>query len=119
MITLKTLINASEQEVFDQIAVHLLTQNEKSVDEDDTYCMYHSKSGLKCAAGCLIADDEYKPEFENNGWNTLSVPSFHSDLINSMQTLHDDVDVSSWNEALIKLAHQYVLDIDIKIFGAE
>lgn len=32
MITLKTLPNATAQEVFDQVATHLLTQGEKSVD---------------------------------------------------------------------------------------
>lgn len=68
MITLKTLPQASEQEVLDQIAVHLLTQKQKcnnGKDQTDPnyQCLYRNEEGLKCAAGCLIADDEYKKRF--------------------------------------------------------
>ena len=55
-INLSNLAQASTQEVFDFVAIHLLTQNEKS--GDDQVCYYRSPTGLKCAAGCLIADDE-------------------------------------------------------------
>ena len=72
MITLKTLPQATAQEVFDQVAKHLLTQMKKSVakraaesaSDSKDYCMYRGFDGTKCAAGCLISDDEYKPEFE-------------------------------------------------------
>ncbi|MDO5609506.1 MAG: hypothetical protein Q4G62_01760, partial [Pseudomonadota bacterium] len=61
MITLKTLSSASAQAAADQIVQHLLTQNERSILDfaDPGLCAYRGMRGLKCAAGCLIADDEY------------------------------------------------------------
>ena len=59
-ITLKTLEQATAQEVFDQVAEHMLTQYELSMLNDT--CVYRGYSGLKCAAGCLIGDDEYNNE---------------------------------------------------------
>jgi len=46
MITLKTLPQATAQEVFDQVARHLLTQGKKSISENNQYCMYRF---LKCS----------------------------------------------------------------------
>jgi hypothetical protein len=72
MITLKTLKNSTDQEVFDQVANHLLTQNKRSVSAtDNTLCVYRSPDGLKCAAGCLIADDEYDPRMEGSNWKEM------------------------------------------------
>ena len=66
MITLKTLGKATAQEVFDQVATHLLTQNERSLD--GASCSYRNCDGLKCAAGCLISDDEYDNQMEGIDW---------------------------------------------------
>lgn len=108
MITLKTLADATEQEVFDQVANHLLTQMKKS--EDYVNCLYRSSDGLKCAAGCLISDDEYKPEFEQSGWHALReefphmITMKHMDLIYHLQYIHDDLDVDDWKAALIEFS---------------
>lgn len=67
-ITLNTLPQATEQELFDYIATHLLTQNEKSMSSMG--CQYHIKD-LKCAAGCLIDRTEYDQNFEGKDWSTL------------------------------------------------
>lgn len=116
MITLKTLADATEQEVFDQVANHLLTQMKKSEDTRknsyDYYvnCLYRSSDGLKCAAGCLIADDEYKPEFEQKDWPSLQekfphmITMKHMDLIRQLQDIHDDLDVDDWKAALIEFS---------------
>lgn len=40
MITLKTLHEASEQEVFDQVVEHLLTQMKRSETSNGTTCLY-------------------------------------------------------------------------------
>lgn len=65
MITLKTLPNASAQQVFDQVAAHLLTQKEKAKQFNTCkYRVEHRDKVLKCAAGCLIGDDEYEGCFE-------------------------------------------------------
>lgn len=109
MITLKTLPEATAQEVFDQVAKHLLTQNKTSYSDDAVgICAYRGSEGLKCAAGCIIADDEYNPSWEQQGWTVLVdsrvVPLKHHDLIRSLQLIHDDYDTDRWRELLDELA---------------
>ena len=113
MITLKTLPQATAQEVFDQVAKHLLTQMKKSASESapdsKDYCMYRGFDGTKCAAGCLISDDEYKLEFENLNWSHLSstnylVPKEHCKLIKQLQNIHDCYEPEDWRVRLNNLA---------------
>ncbi len=70
--------------------------------------MYRGASGLKCAAGCLISDDEYDASFEDNTWISLvithKVPGNHRHLISRLQTIHDTTDPSIWKEELTRLA---------------
>lgn len=91
-ITLKNLHEATAQEVFDQVKNHLITQNEQSVNSDGL-CVYRNVDGLSCAAGCLISEEEYSPDFEKNLWGDLInmrlVSSAHSDLIGELQQIHD------------------------------
>lgn len=113
MITLKTLPSATAQQVFDQIAVHLLTQKSKSFNVDLDACAY-KVDGLMCAAGCLIADHEYKEEFEQVGWEGLvehyDVPGCHARLIASLQAAHDCCEPYEWPERLKWIASQYQLN---------
>lgn len=108
MITLATLPNATAQEVFDQVAAHLLQQNKKSGQADGS-CMYRYGE-LKCAAGCLIGDDEYREEYEGVQWAFLvqdgTVPSAHEDLIDALQGVHDSYDPSAWRKHLRRVAHE-------------
>ncbi len=122
MITLKTLPQATTQEVFDQVARHLLTQNQKSMGSDR--CLYRGPNGLKCAAGCLIGDDEYDPLFDSltssltsTGWGSLVnnnlVPKDHQELIVELQQVHDQLQVhSNWRDDLINLAIRLGLSCD-------
>jgi hypothetical protein len=78
-----------------------------------------------CAAGCLIPDEEYKPEFEGLPWMGVchDIPSLASltgnvhDLIVSLQGVHDDD--SNWDSidtlevALCEVASRYGLSSDI------
>lgn len=113
-ISLKTLESATAQEVFDQVAKHLLTQKQKSVgvhENGRVCCKYRGDNGLKCAVGCLIGDDEYSSEkFENRAWLTLVddcvVPFTHMNLIVDLQTLHDNVGVSFWPKCLKAFAEE-------------
>ena len=112
MITLKTLPEATAQEVFEQVAKHLIKQNDKSIDYG--LCRY-KKVRLTCAAGCLIGDNEYNEErMERNSWITLVkeklVPKNHSDLICDLQKVHDNKDVDKWKEELTKVAIAHNLD---------
>ena len=103
MITLATLKDATAKEVFEQVKTHLLTQTERSMLDEDT-CAYRGISGLKCAAGCLISDDEYNKDFESKRWKALAnwnaVPNTHVELIDSLQMVHDHYPVSLWEQEL-------------------
>mgnify|MGYP003406154580 CR=1 FL=1 len=111
MITLKTLSQATAQEVFDQVARHLLTQGKKSISENNQYCMYRGFNGTKCAAGCLIADDEYRSEFEIKTWAELVMGGYvvsknHYVLIMKLQSVHDEYNIEDWKSILNRLAEE-------------
>lgn len=107
MITLKTLPQATAQEVFDQVARHLLTQNKRSTNIAED-CVYRGSGGLQCAAGCLIADDEYRPGMEGNSWCGIVASGYapiqHRDLISDLQNLHDTQSTVYWKEELHRTA---------------
>jgi hypothetical protein len=120
VITLATLSQATAQEVFDQVAAHLLHQGEKS--QTGRKCYYRSMNDkgdvLACAAGCLVADDEYSESMESNGWETLEdenpeiYSSDHDYLIRLLQGLHDAAPVDRWEYELYKLANDEGLVFD-------
>ena len=110
MITLKTLPSATAQQVFDQVKTHLLSQMEMS---GEIFCLYRGPRGLKCAAGCLIADDEYRPEFEGKRWSDLvgkgKIPKEYSELIVKLQEVHDYKEPEDWEEELKSVAEKFNL----------
>lgn len=113
MITLKTLPQATAQEVFDQVVLHLLAQGERSVgDVNGSRCLYRGSNGLKCAAGCLIGDDEYVITMEGWGWDSI-VPEYgpmaHFHLILDLQGIHDYEDPDHWQSRL----RSYAIDHDL------
>lgn len=111
MITLKTLPKATAQEVFDQVTRHLLTQMKRAVSSEligGNGCMYRL-GNLKCAAGCLIGDDEYNEALmEHHDWSSLLsrklVPRAHFDLILELQQIHDGYLPLTWRAQLKCLA---------------
>ena len=112
-ITLATLPEASAQEVFDQVRDHLLRQKVRST----TYkgiCAYRINrrgSVLKCAAGCLIADDEYDPGWEGIPWKFLNeLPRDHVSLIVALQDVHDALAPELWEAELSKVAESFSLE---------
>lgn len=115
-ITLATLAEATEQEVFDFVASHLLTQNETSIV--NFQCKYRGDNGLKCAAGVLIADEEYLPSFDESpvecGWYSLVlkelVPNAHSEFIRELQWVHDTDKPYRWFYELERVAKAHDLD---------
>lgn len=118
-ITIATLPAATAQAVFDQIARHLLTQNAKALEQIATdvnpACRYRGDNGTKCAAGILIADEEYTRDFERIGsWNSLVIrgyaPVDHAALIIALQHVHDGGSPSTWPADLIDVARAYELD---------
>jgi hypothetical protein len=117
-ITLATLPAATAQQVFDQVARHLLTQGRQARNAEA--CAYRGSEGTMCAAGCLMSDEEYAKltdtsvdgratlGIEGLNWEALQrggvVPPGHTDLIQSLQAVHDDVDTDEWSEELHELA---------------
>jgi hypothetical protein len=98
MITLATLEQATAQEVFDQVAAHMLTQKQRSMINHDV-CAYRGDGGLKCAAGCLMSDEEAKfvssQGMNTTPWSTLIsqgvvLSNKHSRLISELQGIHDN-----------------------------
>jgi hypothetical protein len=115
MITLATLPDAIEQEVFDQVKTHLLTQNVKSYGVGSK-CAYRGANDTKCAAGCLIGDDEYRPIMDSQygWWQSLiqveMVPANHSTLIHALQRVHDQFEPDEWLCQLKLVAEEYKLE---------
>ena len=115
MITLKTLPQATAQEVFDQITQHLLKQGKAAISATGA-CRYRIETAegvLKCAAGCLIADDEYNREWENTDWPALVsdklVPDTHERLIYKLQYVHDCKSTGDWAESFREVASEFNL----------
>jgi hypothetical protein len=93
------------------VKTHLLTQMVRSQREHS--CLYRQteENGvvLKCAAGCLIGDDEYTADMDDNehgtGWYDLVdlklVPDHStSKLISDLQRMHDTCVPEQWEEKL-------------------
>jgi len=113
-VTLKTLPEATAQEVFDQVATHLFKQGLQSINKNGR-CMYRF-GDLQCAAGCLIDDDEYDPRWEAKNWRGLVasclVPNNHSSLIAALQYVHDNNNPCHWPEKLVHLGENYKLSTE-------
>ena len=113
MITLKNLDQATPQQVFEQVAIHLLTQKAKSINQDGN-CVYKNENGLKCAAGCLIHDDEYNSNWEDIVWGYIASEmeiENHRYLIDDLQTIHDNNQPDEWLDKLTILGNEYNLNI--------
>lgn len=114
MITLRTLVLSTAQQVFDQVVAHLINQGERSIL--DSCCVYNNREDLKCAAGCLIGDDEYDDLFEGNHWfelvNSGKVPAAHSGLIKSLQEIHDMSEPCEWVAKLKSFAAEQDLEFN-------
>jgi len=113
-VTLATLEKATAQEVYSQVRKHLLTQKIKSMSEERKGCVYHGPDGLKCAAGCLLSAEEYRPTMEGKVWAYLvdrkMVPGAHRQLISALQVIHDMPEAAYWEHHLNKLAADFNLE---------
>ena len=106
------------QEIFDIVSTHLLKQNARSINHEGT-CMYRGDNGLKCAAGVLIPDDQYKKDFEFSSWATLSreqlVSSSFCEEIWDLQKIHDNSLISDWPLRLKQFAEKHNLKFNCPI----
>ena len=124
----------TNQKVFDQVVVHLLTQNWKSTPKpyypeaknQEYSCSYrgHMNGGvqLKCAIGCLIPDELYKPEMEGFGFTSLIVEfpvirqlfaDIDTGFGQALQTVHDTYEAYEWKRELRKVGDWFNLNTSI------
>ena len=106
------------KEIFRKISRHLLTQNERSMVEED--CFYRQpETGLSCAIGCLIDNDHYSVSLEGQTAHELPVQKAISDslgfelayevirILMDLQHLHDYHPTTEWVKQLDLLADEW------------
>lgn len=117
------------QEIFDRVAKHLLTQNEKCIarvlKKDNnavTVCAYRSyreNNILACAAGCLIPERKYDPSMEGSIFLSIAIhhfPDISDNLItfiSELQIIHDRHEVDNWRYLLKAFATKHNLDSSV------
>lgn len=93
VITTENLHEVTEQEVFDYVAEKIFEQGKPAYDTGQASCTYRL-GNLKCAAGHLIRDEDYKEEYKYSTWYTLvendGFPEIHERLISKLQFAHDN-----------------------------
>lgn len=127
------------QQLFGTSALHLLTQNAKSVGivNGAQSCQLHSKDGRRCAIGCLIPRDLYSSTLEGSSILDILAAAGGStkfsdmevqltnrqavyfsgwlgqeDLLYELQCTHDAFEVEEWTERLQRIAKKYSLHFE-------
>lgn len=104
----------TNQEAFDKMVAHLRKQGAKSMQ--DTLCMYRGENGMMCAVGCLIPDSEYSDDLEGIAISDMAekpdcLEGFNPDMIDDMQTCHDQHDVEKWEASFERIALRFNLKL--------
>jgi len=116
----------SNQQIFDIVQKHLLSQNKKSlltckpeINGIANTCAYRSEDGCKCAIGCLINDELYSPSLEGLGieTNKLKIVLYAANidrdkslpLLKSLQQCHDSLDAELWPNRLNEIKKEFSL----------
>lgn len=112
----------TKQQMFDAVARHLLTQNQKCHDAEGVHCAYRGPNGLKCAIGALIPDDVYTSEMEGftasalrskldaDLGDRLPWPKKLDGFAGLLQKVHDEGLPEQWRDRLRSLATVHKLD---------
>jgi hypothetical protein len=120
----------TDQELFDKVATHLLTQGKKAQDLVPVICRYKTDDGLKCAVGCLIPDELYSTDLEGCALCqphddfgkvdrlkrvliTVGIASQQFNMLAELQNIHDYQDAESWRFRLGDFARHHKLKEDI------
>lgn len=105
----------NKQEAFDKVVTHLRNQNKQAHDPVGR-CVYRGANNTKCAFGCLIEDDEYKPWMEGISAYDLIMDnifldkfSSYSEMISELQDVHDMCYVIDWEKNFKDIATKYDL----------
>ena len=106
----------TKQQIFDIASVHLLKQ--KKVCQGDDGCLYHGEDGLRCAVGAFISKKNYRVAMEEKNIRQLFVKfkrqmsacglsKRHLELLDSLQSVHDDTGVEYWRVDLTGIARDF------------
>jgi hypothetical protein len=125
----------TNQEIFDTVAKHLLTQMARSVAfvpgggfsaEPVEQCRYRGDNGLKCAAGILIPDALYRPVMEGfgvmHGSVSAGLPEVDLDslpLLRALQIVHDTSLPEHWARELRRVARYNGLNFNAEAYGTQ
>jgi hypothetical protein len=94
------------QEIFTKVKTHLLTQNKKCVDDKGDPRLRNQNN--KCAASCLIPDNDYSEKMEPcHFWNFFRDSGYSQkelDLIQELVCIHDSQNPITWKNQLKDLA---------------
>lgn len=108
----------SNQEAFDKVARHLLTQKRKSIGSKGG-CCYRTNEGLRCAIGCLIPDELYDRRLEGFYVSELRellrkiINNPHMGLLSELQHIHDQREVEDWEPLLRDVAVKFKLSTEV------
>ena len=121
------------QEVFDKVVEHLARQKIPATNGGDG-CMLRTGGGLMCAVGCLIPEEDYRPEMEDHSAvqvvdardNIFSIWLKHNygdhiNLLDKLQSIHDhavrsEYGISEWPIRLATSAFSENLNFDAEDF---
>jgi hypothetical protein len=104
-------MSMNQQEIFDAVTQHLLTQNAQA--RAGGRCVYRGKNGLRCAIGGILPDLLYVPSME--GRTALSLMEnypkvaeyFGADntqFLDGLQEVHDLFSPQDWRSELAVIA---------------
>lgn len=106
----------TNQEAFDRVVAHARAQGRKAIEPGKNTCRYRTSDGLMCFVGCLIPDEQYRPELEGQNAYSLTtmvnVPALdglRSAFLQSMQVVHDRDEPDRWEREFAELAIEFGL----------
>lgn len=104
--------------IFEIVEKHMLKQKKQSVNSGGMKCAYRGVDGLKCAVGCLIKDEFYRPDIEHGlsttpaaqeavakslGYEKEQLPKNILNLLCDLQDIHDQEEPECWKRELKKI----------------
>ncbi len=122
----------NKQEIFNRVAIHLLTQNRKALDGGT--CVHLTYDGCRrCAIGCLIPDEHNALKYRGSVvallfrypdltelWgvdgslaNTRAQHLPDVTFLSRLQTIHDNDPVKEWKQHLWEFAENWNLDSSV------
>lgn len=113
----------NKQEIFDKVALHLLTQGRQATD--GTFCQYLTSDGLKCAVGCLIPDGHPAQQcgggardlvirFPDLGILPTDLGRYSGErFLQDLQRIHDVGFPNNWARSLTVFATHWGLALDV------